>query len=56
MTSQPDTVGDPVLLYVQATINMPGLRTFQCAWIDPSEPQFAPLLEARYLIPVDPPR
>lgn len=50
-----ETEDEPVLLYVQATINMRGLRTFECTWIDPSLPQFAPLLEARYLIPVDPP-
>ncbi len=44
-----------VWLYVRATINMAGMPTGAEVWIDAELPQFAPLLEARYLIPVDPP-
>ena len=44
-----------VWLYVRSTINLAGLPTGAEAWIDADDAQFAPLLEARYLIPVDPP-
>ena len=43
------------LLYVRATINMAGLPTGYETWINADDPQFEPLLRARYLIPVDPP-
>ena len=48
-------------IYVRSTINMAGLHRDEEAWIDADvtddagEFVFAPLLEARYIVPVDPP-
>lgn len=42
-------------IYVRSTVNMAGMRRDWEVWIDADLEQFGPLLEARYLIPVDPP-
>ena len=51
MTSEPQETW----VYVRATINMAGMPRGAETWIDAELPQFADLLEARYLKPVDPP-
>ncbi len=42
-------------LYVRSTINLAGFPRGSEAWIDVNDPQFAPLLERRFLIAIDAP-
>jgi hypothetical protein len=44
-----------IWLYVRATIPMGDMTRGDEAWINAADPRFEPLLEARYLKPVDPP-
>lgn len=45
----------PIWVYVRATINTAGVKRGDEFWIDAMKPELSPLLEARYLVPIDAP-